>query len=306
MGYAMDFLNSFAGDFHSSKAETFLRQCEDVSDWNKLFECAAEQGVDGVLLQAMLEKGVVVPREVLSRYGGRLASQHFLHKQLKAIEWRVAKDFAKAGIRAVALHGPSLDERIGSIEVGMRAANQLSFLVSRRDYAKAAQLLAGYDGALIHLRFNLPNGLTDSQIDGLLRRAIRHESQSGERMWILAPEDELIVMATDCQARDFGRLGWLYDLKLFIESHYDLEEELVVARADELGLGSVFQGILDLLSACLGISLDDAGISSGGWPSSVSGGPPLSQRVAWQLADDVLAEAVSTSWGLRLWAKKAP
>lgn len=305
MGYTMDFLNNFAGDFQSSKAETFLRQCEDVADWNTVFECAAEQGVDGVLLQAMLDQGVMVPREVLSRYGGRLASQHFLHKQLKAIEARVAKDFAKSGIRAVALHGPSLDERIGSIEVGMRAANQLSFLVSRRDYLKAAALLSGYDGALIHLRHDLPNGLSDIQIDGLLRRAIRQENQAGERIWILAPEDELIVLATDCQARDFGRLGWLYDLKLFIESHYELENDFVAARADELGLGTVFQGILGLLSACLGISLDDVGPSVGHWPS-VSGGPPLSQRVAWQLADDVLAEAVSTSWGLRLWAKKAP
>ncbi len=305
MGYTMDFLNSFAGDFQSSKAETFLRQCEDVTDWNTVFECAAEQGVDGILLQAMLDQGMTVPRDVLSRYGGRLAAQHFLHKQLKAIEGRVAKDFAKAGIRAVALHGPSMDERIGSIEVGMRAANQLSFLVSRRDYLKAAALLSGYDGALIHLRCNLPNGLCDVQIDGLLRRAVRYENQAGEWIWTLASEDELIVMATDCQARDFGRLGWLYDLKLFIESHYELEKDFVAARADELGLGGVFQGILDLLSACLGTSLDDLGPSAGNWPS-VSGGPPLSQRVAWQLADDVLAEAVSTSWGLRLWAKKAP
>ncbi len=301
----MDFLDSFAGDFQSSKAESFLRQCEDITDWHTVFDCAAEQGVDGVLLQAMLDQGVMVPREVLSRYGGRLASQHFLHRQLKAIEGRVAKDFAKAGIRAVALHGPSLDERIGSIEVGMRAANQLSFLVSRRDYLKAAALLAEYDGALIHLRHTLPNGLSETQIEGLLRRAIRHETQTGDRLWILTPEDELVVLATDCQARDFGRLGWLYDLKLFIESHYDLEPDFVSARAEELGLSSVFKGILDLLGACLGVSLDDAGTSAGGWPS-VSGGPPLSQRVAWQLADDVLAEAVSTSWGLRLWAKKSP
>ena len=301
----MDFLNTFAPDFESSKTESFIRHCESITDWEEIFKCAAEQGVDGVLLQTMLDQGVVVPREILSRFGGTLAGQHFLHRQLRAIEGRVAKDFAKAGIRAVSLHGPSLDERIGSVEVGMRAASHLSFLVSRRDYLKAARMLEGYDGALIGLRCSLSNGLEDVNIDAIIRRAVRYETQWGDRIWVPAPEDGLIILATDCFARDFGRLGWLYDLKLFIESHYELEPDLVSLRAEQLGLGKVFLGILDLLNACLGVSLDDAGSSSGPWPS-VSGGPPLSQRVAWSLADGYLAEAVSTSWGLRLWAKKSP
>ena len=303
MGYAMDFLSSLPFDFENPRTESFLRSCEEIEDWTEIFSCAAEQGVDGVLLQAMLERGVPVPREVLATYGGRLASQHFLHRQLRAIEARVARDLAKAGIRAIALHGPCLDHRIGSIEMGRRTANRLSFLVSRRDYLQALRLLAGYDGALITIRCSLANGLTDSQIEGVLKRAVRHETDGGGRLWVPAQEDELILLATDCQARDFGRLGWLYDLKLFIESHCSMEPETVIFRAEELGLGVVFQGILDLLGACLGVCLDDLGTDSGPWPS-VSGGPPLRQRVAWQLADDVLAEAVSASWGLRLSAKK--
>lgn len=299
----MDLLMSCPSEF-PSKTESFLRLCEDITDWNKTFDCASEQGVDGVLLQSMLDRGVPVPREILSRYGSRLASQHYLHRQLRAIEGRVARDFAAAGIRVVTLHGPCLDDRIGCLEVGMRTATQLSFLVSPRDFLAASRVLDGYDGTLIHLRCELQNGMTALDIENIVRRARRHETPWGDRLWVPALEDELIVLATDCTARDFGRLGWLYALKLFIETHFDLEPSFVTARARELGIDGIFQGIMDLLGSCLGICLDDMGAPADAWPS-VYAGEPLSQRVAWQLADDVLAGAVSTSWGLRLWAKKA-
>ena len=297
----MDLLTGFPFEHHSCQSEVFMRRCDEVTDWTEMFACAAEQGVDGILLQSMLDRGTVVPQEILRTYGGRLASQHYLHRQLRAIEGRVAAELGAAGIRAVSLHGPSFDERIGALEVGKRAANSLSFLVSRRDLAAASALLAGYDGAFISVRCSLQNGMTELDVDAVLRRAVRYETTWGARVWIPTQEDELILLATDVAARGFGTLSWLYDLRLFIESYCEIESPFVLARALELGVDAVFEGIMELLEDCLGIGLDHVGQPSSWAPMA---GMPLGERVAWHLADDVLAEAVSTSWGLRLWARK--
>lgn len=298
----MDLLSGFPFEHHSCRSEVFLRHCDGIADWEEMFSCAAEQGVDGLLLQSMLDRGVVVPQKLLRLYGGRLAAQHHLHRQLRAIEGRVAADFAAAGIRAVSLYGPSLDDRIGSLEIGKKAATRLCFLVSRRDIHAASALLSEYDGAFINVRCGLQNGMTELDVDTVLRRAIRHETTWGARIWIPTPEDELILLATDTAAREFGRLSWLYDLRLYIESYCEIESAFVLARAMELGIDAVFEGIVELLEDCLGIGLDHHAGRTNSWaPMS---GVPLGERVAWHLADDVLADAVSTSWGLRLWARK--
>lgn len=297
----MDLLTGFPSDFHSCRTETFMRRCDDVADWAEMFSCAAEQGVDGILLQSMFDHGTVVPKEILRTYGGRLAAQHHLHRQLRAIEGRVAQEFAAAGIRALALYGPSFDERIGALEAGRGSASRLSFLVSRQDLAAASALLAEYDGAFIQLRSGLQNGMNDLDVDSILRRAMRYETTWGARLWIPAPEDELILLATDIAARDFGRLAWLYDLRLFIESYCELESGTILGRAVALGIDAVFEGIMELLEDCLGIGLDYVGRTNSWAPLN---GSPMEERVAWHLADDVLADAVSTSWGLRLWAQK--
>lgn len=300
-GTEMDLFSSLSAASSFDPNETFLNHCDQVSDWHELFTCAREQGVDGIVLQAMLRNEVPVPPEILQRFGGHMASQHLVHRQLVDTEARLSRDFSAAGIRAVAIHGPNLAERIGALEVGMGSSGTLSFLVARRDYLTAVRLLQDYDGALITVRCSLDNGVTELDVEKMVRRSVRYENPAGDRLWVLSPVDELILLATDVAARDFGNLGWLYDLRLFLESYCELEPAYVMARALELGIEETFAGIIELLEVCLGVSLDHLA-SNETWP--VVSGAPLCQQEAWELADDVLAGAVSSSWGLRLRDKK--
>ncbi len=94
-------------------------------------------------------------------------------------------------------------------------------------------------------------------------------------------EDELIYLTAHAAGHSFIRLVWLYDVKLLVRRHAELDWERVADRAAALGVRTPVAYTLRLLSDWLGVALD-------GLPASLR---PRGWRP--RLADRLLA-AVST------------
>jgi hypothetical protein len=231
----------------------------------------------GALYAEILASGYALPVEVERREARAQAYEALLHGMLARSLDEALRVLAADGIQVAALKGPILGERLyGAPE--HRHSSDLDLLVRREDIDRAAAALAGVGyvlqgGALgryyraHHHHVNLAHptlGVVELHYEAyrgfgialeaapLLDRAVPYRTARWSAS-ILSPEDELIYLAVHGAGHRFERIGWLYDLKLFVRAHPDLDWPLVRARADALGVGSVLSLTCALLSSVLGV-----------------------------------------------------
>ncbi len=250
--------------------------CEGIEEWDELFRLARLHGMAGALHAEIMASGYTLPAEVERREARTQAYEALLHDTLVCSLGEALRELAADGIQVAALKGPILAERLyGAPE--HRHSSDLDLLVRPRDIDRAVTALArvGYvlqGGAsgryfrahhhhvnlthptltLVELHYEAYRGFGVGLLAApLLDRAVPYRTARWSTS-ILSPEDELIHLAAHGAGHRFERVGWLYDLKLFVRAHPDLDWALVRVRADDLGLGSVLSLTCALLSNVLG------------------------------------------------------
>ncbi len=91
---------------------------------------------------------------------------------------------------------------------------------------------------VVELHFRAIRGFGAAiEAEELLDRSI-HGELDGQAVRYLRPEDELAYLATHATQHLFKGVGWLYDLKLFIQRHPDLDWRAVIETARHSGMQS--------------------------------------------------------------------
>lgn len=237
----------------------FQRLCAQVPDWPALLTAAARHGVE-----ALLEYYVVrVPHPpaalALHPLEQDLALRRLRQPRLERPLDEALTHLAAAGIRTVVLKGPPLAARLYP-DPSLRPSQDLDLMVAPADLDRAAAALEtlGYQaekGLLaryyrenhhhihlhrentppleLHFRATTGFGIIVPAAD-FLSRARPWPTPGGAVAWVLAPEDEFLYLALHAARHLFVALVLLYDLKLFLLLHPDLDWRLVAARARSL------------------------------------------------------------------------
>ncbi len=279
--------------------DVFLRSCARIDDWQRLFNRAFEHGVAGLLNHRLEAVDVALPPAVRERAEERFAVDRLWHRRTAADLKRIYDAFDLHGVRAVALKGLVLGERVYP-RATLRPAGDIDLLIAGADRSPAAAALAdaGYaerpwqphettpDHAVI---FEHPGGgsvdlhhlasvgfRTAATTGELIERSISYRTEAGAGAWILAPEDELLYLAVHAARHRFSRLGWLVDLRLFIARHPALSWEVAGAQARIWGVRRSAAAALTLLERRLRLDLPA--------PTLAALRPDLRTRVALSLA----------------------
>jgi hypothetical protein len=164
-----------------------------------------------------------------------------------------------AGVSPVALKGPALADRIYP-DPSLRPATDLDLLVPeaaleqaaaallRIGFIRPAPLVEAYQrrhhhhlqllrplGPAVELHFRPQSGFGAAfPAAELLARARPHRS-GGAALQVLAPEDELVVLAVHAATHLAERGAWLLDLVLYLGRHPDLDWAEVLGRSRAWG-----------------------------------------------------------------------
>ena len=249
------------------------------ADLDAVVRDAARHGLAGVLRHALAEAGVGLPKaaeealahQALAGAAGAMKVKRLLFLALDALEGQ--------GLRPVLLKGYALAARIYP-EPLLRPASDVDLLLAPGDLGAARSALQGlglspkpdsddfYPKAYRHHEaFAGPAGLVEVHFRpmacwgvvwdsaALLKHAVLGELD-GREVRFLRPEDELAYLALHAANHLLGRLGWLYDLKLFVRAYPALDWARVVAAALEPGLGGPAFYALDAAQRLVGADLD--------------------------------------------------
>ena len=253
------------------------RLCEAVEDWTALFRLAADHAVAGVLLAEIVASGYALSAEIVRGERRIRMCEALFHDVLVRGLADALRVLAERGIEVVPLKGPILAERYYPVPEH-RPSTDLDLLVRVEDLERAVTALTtlGYllEGGssgdyfrthhhhvhLVHrtlpvveLHYHAYRGFGVTLLSGpLLDRAVPH-STARWSVSTLSPEDELLYLATHGASHRFERLGWLYDIKLLVRAHPDLDWSLIAARAEALGLGAILSLTCDLLARDFGV-----------------------------------------------------
>ncbi|MBX3252467.1 MAG: nucleotidyltransferase family protein, partial [Myxococcales bacterium] len=209
-------------------------------DLGALFGRAERHGLAGVLHDRCNDAGVVLPVDLersIAVRGAARACDHAAHLDMLH---RMDAALGTAGLRAVALKGALLAERLYP-RPSARPTTDIDLLVCEQDLELAARALeslgytpstaaseehfrrAGHHLHLLHpaapcieLHFHAYRGFG---------RILRSEPLVGRSravpgfasVRVLAPEDELLYLAVHAAGHRFMRLVWLYDLLLLLQ-----------------------------------------------------------------------------------------
>ena len=255
----------------------FAHLCESVDDWDGLLKLARDHGVAAVVLAEVAASGVTLPGDVAHRAELAQTRDSMFLGVLSDTLVDVLRTLAREGIVVVPLKGPLLAERLYAAP-DHRPSTDLDVLVLPEDLDRAVSSIRqlGYTieggasgryfrrhhhhvhclhpaGPIVEIHYHAYRGFgTTLRSQPLIGRAIPYRTARWN-VAILAPEDELLYLAVHGASHRFERLGWLYDIKLLVRAHPNLDWALVAARADALGLGAVLSLTCGLLSSVLGV-----------------------------------------------------
>ncbi len=233
----------------------FRETCARVEDWEKLVECAGEEGVAGVVHSEAQKAGVVIPADVARKLERRLAVQSLHQTWLRRTLAEVLRAFAARGIRVACLKGPALADRLYE-DPALRPSTDLDLLIADADFTAAIEVLSALgwhaeggrpdlfhrwdrhdvelvrkNAPTVELHFRAMNGFgTVVPSEDLLARACAHRLDGIDTL-VLAPEDEVIYLALHAAWHLLGRLAWLYDIKLLVLGRTELNWDTVRSRA---------------------------------------------------------------------------
>ncbi|MBP1685473.1 MAG: hypothetical protein H6Q33_1616, partial [Deltaproteobacteria bacterium] len=238
----------------------FREACGRVTDWDKLVDCAIEQGVAGVVHTEAGKAGVVIPADAARKLEWRLAIDGLHWQGMRRSMSEVLQTLEAGGIRAVCLKGPMLAERLYE-DASLRPSVDLDILVAEEDCERVISVLGaagwGWDdgpseryhrryhhhvhlhrprGPMleVHFRALVGFGIVIPSED-FLSRAMPYQS-GGDSTWILCPEDEVLYLALHAAGHLLSRLGWLYDIKLLLLKYPQVDWIEVSKRAVRLGV----------------------------------------------------------------------
>ncbi len=233
--------------------------CAQVDDWQRLFDRAFEHGVAGVLDHHIGAAGFAFPPSARERAEQRFAVDRLWYRRTAADLQQILELFEQHGVRAVVLKGLVLGERVYP-QAMLRPAGDLDLLVDASDLSLARRALAtaGYstrvwqphqtpprhavmldhaNGGSVDLHHIASDGFGTTMAAGeLIARSVPYRTEGGGRAWVLSPEDELLYLAVHAARHRSIRLGWLVDLRFFIERHPDLSWHAIGARARACGV----------------------------------------------------------------------
>ena len=215
-----------------------------VRDWDSLFDKATSHGLEAVLHGAACGVGIRLPGPLRERIERQIALADLGQERLVAALDGALACLNKAGIRAVALKGPVLAERLFGNPLLRRSAD-LDLLVAEDNLVAAVGALEGAGfypephrfreiyyrryhhhihlrrgTLLLELHFRLQTGFgTTVASEDFVSRACRHRTKSGLPTWILRPEDEFFYLSVHCCRHRFRSLNWFYELTIFLKRH---------------------------------------------------------------------------------------
>lgn len=273
--------------------ERFRAACQEATDWRALTAAAERHGLAGVVLAEARRAGAALPGEARQLLEHRLALwRPFLERHHAFLAEAVAA-LGAAGVRAVALKGTVLGERLYG-DIGLRPTTDIDLLVTEAECDRAVAALRGAgwqweDGPTEryfrrrehHLHLRRPQapelelhfralsgfGVTVPSED-LVARA-RPVQLGALSTWVLCPEDELVYLAVHAAGHLLQRLGWLHDLKLLLLQGAPIAWDELRPRASAFGT-----------SRALRFSLAAARALGAAVPNEVVGRPGVLDRLA--------------------------
>jgi hypothetical protein len=228
----------------------------------ELFAQAEAHGLADVLFDVWDRPGAPLEddlRDVLTRRRRAREIDHHAHLAMLA---RIDEVLAQRGIRAVALKGVLLAERIYP-RPPARGTTDIDLLVAEGDLERASETLrdVGYEPSraksevrfrrehhhitLLHahappleLHFHAIRAFGGTlRSEPLIERSIGFRDLRAVR--VLSPPDELVYLVLHAAWHRFGRLGWLHDVALLIGTMTDDELREAHRRANAEGFGRV-------------------------------------------------------------------
>jgi hypothetical protein len=272
--------------------------------WGAFVDQAGQHGL--LPLAAPLLRSGHAPPAIQAAIDQRLAVGSMWQKHVAATLGRVLDILHDAGVDPAALKGPVLAERLYDDALA-RPSMDIDLLVYPSDLERSAAALreAGYAGdtdleasyllehahhlhfaqpgaPAIELHFRAYSGFgVVVPADALMDRAVQHQFYGRTRVLVPAPEDEFIYLAVHAAGHSFVRLLWLFDLKMLLRRHPQMDWAAVANRAESFGLTSAVAYAMRVLREWLHVD-------PGGVPR-----PLLRRGARSRVADRLLAE-VST------------
>jgi hypothetical protein len=215
----------------------------------------ARHGLSGLAHHELRQSGIVLSAPAAATLKRDAMSIAVTGIKVKKLLFKSLEAFSHHGVRPVLLKGYGLAHRCYPDPL-FRPMTDVDLLVSRDELQAAETALAeiglrkneeledyqlhhhhhlnfyGTSGS-VELHFRAISGFGGAiEADGLLQRAIEADLE-GHPVRYLRAEDEIAYLATHATQHLFKGVGWLYDLKLFIERHLNLEWSAVIAAARE-------------------------------------------------------------------------
>jgi hypothetical protein len=256
----------------------FRQICGEIDNWDQVFNSAVIDGVESLLRHYLIQIGFNPPPAI-----GERTHRWQMIKDVWLGHLRSALDEAlsvldSASVRAVALKGPVLGERVYP-DPRLRLSADLDLLVATNDLDRAAAALKkiGYGPdkesedrflrkyhyhlhltrscpPVIELHFRLSDGFgVRMAAEPFLSRAGSHRTAGGAIAGILAPEDELLYLCIHAAGHRFIRLSWLCDIKLLLRRYPDLDWNIVIERARALHVFAALRFACEILHSRLGV-----------------------------------------------------
>ena len=243
---------------------------------------AEAHGLAGVVQDAMRGSGVALELELERTLAWRQAAREADHAAHLGLLARLDEVIARAGLPAVVLKGALFAERFYA-RPSSRSTSDIDLLVDQEavDAVLTAVSELGYVAAggaaearfrreHHHLHCSHPNGLPLEvhfhayrgfgrvlRSESLLRRRRTCGSHGFSAIGVLAPEDELVYLAVHAASHRFIRLGWLYDMRLLLETMSRPQVETAATRARSWGYGRSLAFAAHLLVDVLGVRKSD-------------------------------------------------
>lgn len=249
--------------------------------WEEFVAQASYHGILGVI-DAALEQNSAIAAELRETVIRRRAIEEMWHAHLiRGLEAAVAI-LSSAGVEACALKGPVLSARLYSTP-SARHCIDIDLLIRPDDVARAldafiasgflvsngvsAEYLLQYGHHLslsrpatapIELHFRAYSGFgVELPATEMLARAQPVRFRDDFTILVLSPEDEFVYLAAHATGHCFVRLVWLYDLKLLLNKHPELNWHQVADRAQAFGVLAAVVYAIGLLEEWLDVAIGD-------------------------------------------------
>jgi hypothetical protein len=249
-------------------------------DVERVLGRAELHGVAGVVEDAAARVGALPP-DLKAEIARRALARELDYDAHLALLRDLGARLEEAGMRAIALKGPLLGERLYERPSG-RATSDVDLLVREADVERTVPLLEGLGYRLAdspeeverqarehhHWHFSHPHALPlelhfhayrgfgcTLRSDELLARS--EPAVGFGALRVLDPVDEIVFLAVHAAAHRFVRLGWLLDILLLARRLSPEARREARRRADAAGFGSVLAFTARLLLDILGAAPAD-------------------------------------------------